>query len=158
MVTTKRNFVNNKKSQTGGGSRRGTVGQEAGELICQTEWKTRQKEVTALWTLLSSKLKCFSIRVTIKLSFGFFCFFALSRVTFGYWGQNQPVEWPKWPHTGKSKVSQVFIRIWGRYDPIELGPSEPQQARKLQATLPSPKLRLTDSLTRWRGWSVELLA
>ena len=75
MVKTKRNFVNNQKSQTGGG--RGTVGQEAGELICQTEWKTRQKEVTALWTLLSSKLKCFSIRVTIKLSYGFFCFLCL---------------------------------------------------------------------------------
>ena len=32
-----------------------------------------------------------------------------------------------------------------------------QQARKLQATPPSPKLRLTNSLTRWRGWSEELL-
>ena len=97
------------------------------ELICQNARKTRQNEAIALWTLLSPKPEWFLMKVPPKNIFGHFCMFGLVKGHFGLLG---PKNGPPSGQTAtyrKTEGIQSYLRIWRRYDPIELGPSEPNK-------------------------------
>ena len=66
------------------------------------------------------------MKVLKKIIFGHFCIFGLVKGHFGLLG---PKNGPPSGQTAtyrKTEGIQSYLRIWGRYDPIELGSSDPK--------------------------------
>ena len=103
------------------------MGQVTNELICQNARKTRQNETIALWTLFSPKPGKKSIKVPQKKYFCPFLHFWPCKGHFGLLGPKKGSSSGQTATYRKTEVIQSYLRMWGSYDPIESGPSEPKK-------------------------------
>ena len=67
------------------------------------------------------------MKVPPKNIFGHFCMFGLVKGHFGLLGPKNSPPSGQTATYRKTEGIQSYLRIWRRYDPIELGPSEPNK-------------------------------
>ena len=77
--------------------------------------------------MLSPKLECFSTKVPKKWISGHFFIFGLVNSHFGLLGPKNGAPSDQTATFRKTEVIQSYLRIWGTYDPIESGPSDPKK-------------------------------
>ena len=138
--------MNNKKSQTGGGH-----SGPRGRRINLPNWmKNQAKRGNGTLNIAFLKTKCFSIRVTIKLSFGFFCFFCLVKGHFRLLGPKSACWMAKMATyrkiEGIPSFHQDMGEIWSNWVGSIWAPTS-SQAPSYASESETTTYRLTYSLT-----------